>query len=182
MVYLIRHGLDDENFIGGWSDVSLTPEGIKEVQDAIPILQTLGIKQMIASDIKRARETALLINEVLNVPLKYDERLRELDKGTITGLSKEEADIVFPKKASLTIYDKYPHGEAMIDLFNRIKALLPYLNTLDDTLIVTHRGVINMLYYILKDKPLDMDKGQFNVTHASIHELDVEKKDIRRIY
>ena len=28
MIYLMRHGQDDENYIGGWSDVSLLSEGI----------------------------------------------------------------------------------------------------------------------------------------------------------
>ena len=27
MIYLLRHGLDDEEYIGGWSDVGLTFEG-----------------------------------------------------------------------------------------------------------------------------------------------------------
>ena len=31
MIYLMRHGQDDENYIGGWSDVSLIPEGIVQV-------------------------------------------------------------------------------------------------------------------------------------------------------
>ena len=29
MIYLLRHGLDDESYIGGYSDVSLIPEGKK---------------------------------------------------------------------------------------------------------------------------------------------------------
>ena len=32
MIYLLRHGLDDESKIGGWSDVSLTEDGIKQVK------------------------------------------------------------------------------------------------------------------------------------------------------
>ena len=51
----------------------------------------------------------------------------------------------------------------------------------DNSLIVTHRGVINMIYYILTNTPLDMDKKRFDVDHLSIHELDLNKKVIRRI-
>ena len=39
-----------------------------------------------------------------------------------------------------------------------------------------------MLYYILNDIPLDMNKERFNVDYASLHELDINKKLIRRIY
>lgn len=28
MLYLMRHGLDDENYVGGWSDVGLVSKGI----------------------------------------------------------------------------------------------------------------------------------------------------------
>jgi broad specificity phosphatase PhoE len=51
----------------------------------------------------------------------------------------------------------------------------------DDTLIITHRGVINMFYYIFNDINLDMDKKKFDVTHGSIHEIDLKNKKIRRI-
>ncbi len=69
----------------------------------------------------------------------------------------------------------------MYDLYKRIKILLGNIKD-NNTLYVTHRGVINMIYYILKDINLDMDKEKFNVTHASLHELDLNKKLIRRIY
>ena len=51
----------------------------------------------------------------------------------------------------------------------------------DDTLLITHRGVINMIYYILYGKELDMDKKQFGVDVASVHELNVNDNTIRRI-
>ena len=35
MIYLIRHGLDDEAYIGGWSDVDLISEGIEQVEETI---------------------------------------------------------------------------------------------------------------------------------------------------
>ena len=31
MIYLLRHGQDDELYIGGWSDVGLIEKGITEV-------------------------------------------------------------------------------------------------------------------------------------------------------
>ena len=79
------------------------------------------------------------------------------------------------------IMDKYPNGESMLDLYNRMKI---YLNSFkeDNVLLITHRGVINMFYYILNDVNLDMDKEKFNVLHGSIHEMDKNKKLIRRIY
>ena len=83
MIYLLRHGLDDERYIGGWSDVSLTPEGIEQVKNASEFLKTKSdmINKIISSDIKRARETALLVGDFLQKDIEYTDVLRELNKG-----------------------------------------------------------------------------------------------------
>ncbi len=184
MIYLMRHGLDDEKFIGGWSDVDLTDEGKKQIIESTKyiIKNKLPIDKIISSDVKRAVITSEIVNKKLQVPIFYSDKLRELDKGIYTGRLKStltEKDISFIK--NLTIYDKYPLGESMIDLCKRMKL---FLNTLkdDDVLLITHRGVINMFYYILNDIFVDMNKEKFNVEHGSIHEMNIDKKLIRRIY
>lgn len=182
MLYLMRHGLDDEKYIGGWSNVPLVSEGKKQVENACNCLGKLKIERIVSSDVLRAKQTASIVQEHLFIDVNYDSRFRELDKGLLTGLSIEEADLLFKERKQLSIYDKYPNGESMIDLYKRIKKLVIEIQQWDNTLVITHRGVINMIYYILDNIDLDMDKKKFNVTHASIHELDLEKKKIRRIY
>lgn len=184
MIYLMRHGLDDENFIGGWSDIDLTSEGKKQIIESTEFIiqNKLVINKIISSDVKRAVATSEIVNKKLQVPIFYNDKLKELDKGIYTGRLKStltEKDISFIKK--LTIYDKYPLGESMIDLYKRMKL---FLNTIkeDNVLLITHRGVINMFYYILNDIFVDMNKEKFNVEHGSIHEMNIDKKLIRRIY
>lgn len=182
MIYLMRHGLDDEDYIGGWSDVSLTKKGREQVKEKLPLLRGLNIKNIISSDIKRAKETAKIISDELDLPITYSDKLRELDKGLLTGMLKEEALAKYPQyMEKMTIDKRYPEGECLLDLYNRVKLLLDDLMKLDDVLLVTHRGVINMIYFLLEHKPLDMNKKQFKVTHASIHYLDTKEKTIRRI-
>lgn len=183
MVYLMRHGQDDESRIGGWSDATLTSVGIKQVKDAVEVLKKLNLKQIVSSDVKRAEQTTQIINESLNLPTTFSPKFRELDKGLLTGMDANKAMELYPEYfEGLTTVDRYPEGEAMIDLYNRVNSLLDDIDALEDTLIVTHRGVINMLYFILNDKPLDMNKKQFGVEPASIHEAKVKQKVIRRIY
>lgn len=184
MIYLMRHGLDDENFIGGWSDIDLTSYGKKQIIESAEFIikNKLPINKIISSDVKRAVTTSEIVNKKMLVPIFYSDKLRELDKGIYTGRSKStltEKDISFIKK--LTIYDKYPEGESMIELYKRMKL---FLNTLkeDNVLLITHRGVINMFYYILNDIIVDMNKEKFRVEHGSIHEMNISKKFIRRIY
>ena len=64
-----------------------------------------------------------------------------------------------------------------------MKKCIDYILSIEDgTLIITHRGVINMIYYILNNIELDMNKERFNVDHASVHELNKEKRMIRKVF
>ena len=70
------------------------------------------------------------------------------------------------------------YGKGMQEKSIDIESYLPFK---DDSLIVTHRGIINMMYFMFNNEPLTMNKKKFNVDHASVHELDIEKRKIRRI-
>lgn len=184
MIYLLRHGLDDERYIGGWSDVDLIEEGVKQIESSAKYIidNKLDIRKIVSSDIRRAQSSARIVSKKLNMEFEITDKLRELDKGIYTGvlsnsLSEEEKERI----KNLSIYDKYPNGECMLDMYNRCKIFLENCKY-DNTLLVTHRGIINMIYYIFNDIPLDMDKKKFNVTHGSLHEMDINKKYIRRIY
>lgn len=182
MIYLLRHGLDDESKIGGWSDVGLTKEGIKQIKEAKNfITENISFRDIVSSDIKRASESAKIINEDFNKKIIYTPLLREQNKGDYNGLPKMGLkDNIFLK--DLTIYDTFPNGESLLDLYFRIESLMLAINLWDDNLLVTHRGVINMIYYLLNNKKPDMYKDEFGVTHASVHKLDLKIKTIERIY
>lgn len=184
MIYLIRHGLDDENYIGGYSNVGLIEEGKKQVEQSARWLteNVKGIAKIYSSDVKRAIETTNIISKYLNLDIEYTKKLRELDKGKLNGMLKSEAKIFYPKFIDVKdINVTYPDGESMLDLYKRIRILLSYINKYDNSILVTHRGVINMIYTLLNDDELTMNKKRYNVAHASIHELDLEKRKIRRI-
>lgn len=181
----MRHGQDNEDFVGGWSDVELIKEGIEQVYNsALWIKKELKIKKIICSDIRRAVQSAEIVSEVLNIPYEKNSCLREQNKGCMNGILKEDAYKKYPgfKDKEITVSTIFPDGESLRDLYNRMKDYLGELLQMDDdTLLITHRGVINMIYFILNGKDVDMDKKQFGVTVASIHALDKEKKLIKKI-
>ena len=184
MIYLVRHGLDDENFIGGYSDVGLIEEGKKQINNAgIWLKENIkDINKIYTSDVKRAIESSNIINKYLNLDIFVTKELRELDKGLLNGMDKILAKKNYLEYVNVNdINIRYPNGESMIDLYNRIKILLNNIDKYDNSLLVTHRGVINMIYVLLSNHELTMDKERYNVEHASIHELDIDKKLIRRI-
>ena len=82
MIYLLRHGLDDETKIGGYSNVSLTDEGIIKTKEARSFIEeNINFNKIISSDVKRAVQTSNIINENLNKEIIYTDILREQDKG-----------------------------------------------------------------------------------------------------
>lgn len=177
----MRHGQDDETRVGGWSDVDLTLCGMKQANVAGMYLKDLEIEQIISSDLKRCITTSKIVNNHLQKKVTLDSRLREQNKGDLNGMTLEKAEKEYPEYIHKPKIDMvYPNGESLIDLYNRIKKLMPWILNQDKTLLITHRGVINMLYYILENKKLDENKTQFGVTHASIHELEPKKLLIRR--
>lgn len=187
MLYLMRHGLDDENYIGGWSDVDLIDEGIKQVTITGEKLKNsnISINKIITSDVKRALTTSKIIKEFYpGIPIEEANMFREQSKGIINGMEKERVKKLYPEYFdSVTVDTVYEGGESLRDLYYRMREYLDYILSIeDDTLIVTHRGVINMIYYLLNNIELDMNKERFDVTHASVHELDREKRIIRKVF
>lgn len=184
MIYLIRHGLDDERFIGGYSDVKLLPLGIRQIEESASWLmkQNFDIRKIYTSDIARAIESATIIADYLKLDLCIDQKLREQNKGLLNGMNRiqaigEYSEYVLSKDINL----RYPDGESLKDLYIRIKDLLQEITKYDNSLLVTHRGVINMIYYLTRNDCFNMDKSKYNVEHGSIHEFDTFKSKIRRI-
>lgn len=183
MIYLLRHGLDDESRIGGYSDVTLTKNGIIEVEKARNFIEkNIEFKKIISSDLKRTMDTTKIVNQNLNKPVIYTSLLREQDKGDYNGVLKSSLSSNDYFLGNVAIYDTYPNGESLLDLYFRIEKLLLTIDRWDNNLLVTHRGVINMIYYLLNDKKPDMCKDSFDVSHASVHKLDLKNKKIERIY
>lgn len=184
MIYLVRHGLDDENYIGGHSNVDLIEKGIIQANEVGKWFydSNFNVDKIITSDVKRAVSTASIINEHLDLSLILDSRLRELDKGLLTGMKRDDAMDLYPEYVNMkNIGIKYPSGESMIDFYLRIKKLFMIMSKYENSIVVTHRGVINMIYCYLFDEQLDLNKEKYNVEHASVHELDLIKRKVRRI-
>ena len=178
----MRHGLDDESFIGGWSSHGLTRAGAQQVKLATPfIANNIKVATVYHSNLTRTIETATIINATLKVPVSPLNTLRELNKGLLNGLPERQAKKLYPGFfPSPDIHTRYPNGESLCDLYDRTRQFLGDIDKYDKTLLITHRGFINMVYFILNNLEPTLEKRQFNVTHGSIHKIDNGK--ISRIY
>jgi len=92
---LIRHGESTWNAAGRWQgqgDPSLSPRGREQAARLAAELADEGIEKIVASDLARASETAAILGNALGLAPERDERLRELDVGCWTGLTRGEIE------------------------------------------------------------------------------------------
>src|SRR3954469_644487 len=92
-ILLIRHGQTDWNVEGGWQahlDEPLNATGIKQAQALAEYLRGRAISAIYSSDLLRARVTAEWIAQAIGLPVKEDQRWRELNLGVFQGLTTSE--------------------------------------------------------------------------------------------
>ena len=184
----IRHGKDDGNYRGGWSKQDIIEEGIEQAHKLAKYLgenkEELNIKKIVTSDLKRAITTANIANEFLNVPVELDSELREMNNGDLAGMLNDDALVKYPGLFfnTLEMDEKYPNGESPIDFYNRIKkwfykAADTYKDIDGNIAFVTHSGVINIVYYIVKKLDWSNKEKSFKIGNCSIHILDLSKME-----
>jgi broad specificity phosphatase PhoE len=97
-VLLIRHGQSEWNADGRWqgqADPPLTDLGRLQAMHAARNLGT--VDAIVASDLQRASETAMIISEALGVgPVVLEPGLRERDAGEWSGLTRAEIERDWP--------------------------------------------------------------------------------------
>ena len=143
------------------------------------------VQKIIASDLIRARQTADIINAELRIPITYTEKLREMNNGKLAGMLNSEAERLYPGVYynTLEMDERYPGGESPIEFYNRIeknlKEIIEENKDIDNIMLVTHGGVINVIYHIVrKQKWSNKEKG-FKIANVSIHRILMEDDRIK---
>lgn len=183
-IYLIRHGEDPDGYRGGWSSLALTEEGIKQCELLAQYLDAnkddFNIDRIIASDLNRTKQTADIINEKLKLPIEYTTDLRETNNGKLAGMKNEIAEQEYPGLyfSSLKIDERYPKGESPIEFFTRIKEyfekLIANLNKEDNIMLVTHKGVINIIYCLVNNIEWNNKMKSCPCDNTSIYRLVID--------
>lgn len=161
-IYLIRHSesIDDiENCYGGIADFELTENGKNKVKNYKEKIENYKIERIYTSPYKRAYQTAQILNENINVPLKVVEDIRELNShGILSGVNRELAKNIFSyvfKKEEYKNVGYYKGttflgGEDIKEFDSRVKKAIDYIvndsNKLNTIAIVTHGGVHRSIF------------------------------------
>ena len=186
-IFLVRHGKDDGNYRGGWSLVPPTEEGINQVKKLAEFLNTqkdyYNIEKIISSDLERARQTTNIINEKLNVNVEFTERLREMNNGKIAGMLNKDVEKIYPGLYynTLRIDERYPGGESPIEFHDRIikdfKNIVKENKNHNNIMIVTHSGVINIIYRYINNMEWSNKIKSIKVSNASIYSLILDNNN-----
>ncbi|OIB04954.1 hypothetical protein AK95_15205 [Paenibacillus sp. LC231] len=154
---LIRHG-EAEHLVngtgGGWADTPLTSKGLSQADLTGRKLRDLLSRKkvnMYTSDLARARETAFIIGQYLDVEPRIDSDLRGLSLGVAGEMNKEEAAKI-KKPLTLPIFDwiQFPEAESQQMMQHRVNRFMDNnVNRKNETSIIVAHGnsCVSVLYW-----------------------------------
>ena len=126
LTHLLRHGQTEhtpERRYSGRNDLPLSRAGRAEAEAAGARMASLGVEVVVASPLRRTRETAEVVAAVLGLPVEFDDDLVELDFGDLEGLALDEALTKHPlatRRFSSDITVAAPGGESVADVSVRV--------------------------------------------------------------
>jgi len=98
-LYIVRHGETDTNFTGkingSATDLDLNETGLRQVNYLKNHLHINDFDEIYASPLKRAKETANILNQATH-DIKTDDRLREINYGSWDGLLADDVKAKYP--------------------------------------------------------------------------------------
>jgi probable phosphoglycerate mutase len=177
--YLVRHGQDDETVRGGWCNSGLNDEGKIQVKNLVDCIiknnDKLKIEKLFSSDLQRAIETVMPISAALNLEVDFRPEFRETNNGVLAGMPNTIAKEKYPGLfwSSLDWDESYLQGESPRAFYERIKAAWQKFSeaitkTNENVVLVTHGGVINVIYTLIEGTSFSNKMEMEDVVHATL--------------
>ena len=181
-LYIFRHGETDWNFrrrIQGHTDIPLNVQGRAQARDLAERLLRYPIQAILSSDLARARQTAEIVADRLQIPVFCDSRLREASFGDAEGLTVEEIIERFGISAwnkwrSADPYDwdfAFPGGEPKRRTLERAAAVLEDFlrrHSFRTVAVSTHGGIIRTLVRSC----VGPESGVVSIQNCAVHVMD----------
>ena len=187
LAIFMRHGEADNNvnriLVGRHIESHLTEIGRQQVRDTANYLKEILVDKVFVSPVIRARETAEIVCDVINLDYEIDERLYEIELGKLVGMNYED---IIDKHGNLFL-KFYSGDEQMLDYygvesFTSVKMRIKHL--LDEAIerypdkniiFVTHLDPIKAAISLLLDlKPEAL--FQWHIRNAALTILKHESK------
>jgi len=147
---LIRHGetiWNRDGRVQGLSDIELSDVGLNQARKLALSIQNINIKAIYSSPMRRAFQTAQIINEIHNVPIYLEPGLMEMDHGNFEGLTFKEIKACEKDFIQQWIQDPaavtMPNGESLGGLQKRAWPVVAnIIDKAENALIVSHNFTI----------------------------------------
>ncbi len=160
-LYFTRHGQtiwNVENKICGATDIELTDLGREQANDLGNAILSEGIKidKILYSPLMRAKDTALIIANIINVPAFEEPRLIEQNFGKYESTPRNGEEFKIAKKSFINHFES---GETMFHLAQRIYNLLDEVTEDGENtyLLVAHNGIAR----VVKSYFFDMENDEY---------------------
>lgn len=153
-ILIARHGESDWNREHRWqgqADRPLTERGREQAQALAERLAHVELDTVYSSDLRRALDTASAVAQRQGLDVQVVEDLREVDVGSWSGLTREEAEERFPDgfrrwRAGFPGWDDGETYEAMADRVLGAVERLGREHGDGQLLVVSHGGPIRALH------------------------------------
>lgn len=183
-----RHGESVANtegiYQGQTYDTGLSDLGKKQAFALASFLRTLSIDLIIASRLKRTRETAEKIADIKNLEVVFDDRILETNHGAWEGQSKTWIQENYPdiyrlwqEKPGET---HFPDGESFTDTTKRVTDFVFNYPWKENNVLITHDNIIRIMLTMAEKKPLN-SIWEYDLHPAAITEFEVEDGRLRVI-
>ena len=165
-LYVLRHGKTDWNAIKklqGQVDIPLNDEGRTMAKEAAARYADTKFDMCFCSPLVRAKETAGIFLLQRNIPVEYDDRLKEISFGDYEGLEYLQLPDDHPVKTLFKDPEAYipaPNGESVKDLLKRTGSFLddkvyPALDEGKNVIIVGHGAMNSSIILNVKHLPVN---------------------------
>ena len=161
------HGTTTDNIdkkASGWLPGELSEKGIQQAIDLGKLIEEEHFDIVFCSDLKRAVDSSNLVFKGRDIKIIKDERIRECNYGDYNGLDSKLADY------RMHIEEKFPNGENMYDVEQRIKSFLDFLkNNYDNkkVAIVAHKAPQLAIEVLLSGKTWnEAIETDWRITHS----------------
>lgn len=174
-LFVLRHGETNENITGmmqGDMDTVLNEKGCEQALSVRDKVLESNIDLVISSPKKRAIKTAELAAP--NIPLILDDRLRSRNHGEFEGMRRDEINI--NDYWNIKKNNQYIKAESVKDLFDRVESLLKEIKEKyndKNVLLVTHSGIVRILYYYFNGIPEDGDLMEYESHNCSFEQYEL---------
>lgn len=165
MLYIMRHGKTDWNALHklqGRTDIPLNEEGRAMARAAATEYADVHFDICYCSPLIRAVETANILLEGRDIPIIYDDRLKEMSFGIYEGIENSfqipdcPVNVIFKNPELYT--EAVEGGESLDDLYARTGDFLrevvrPQLDAGKDVLIVGHGAMNSSIICQIREVP-----------------------------